>query len=78
MPAPWVAGAQGRILGEIHGQQTVNVLNFGTNSAIADQGALDPPVEFPPHPLKVGSPRPFGLVVGVADVVTDGAPFSAD
>lgn len=41
MPAPWVAGAQARIHGEIHGQQTVNVLNFGTNSAILDGPALD-------------------------------------
>lgn len=41
MPAPWVAGAQGRVIGEIHGQQTVNVLHFATNSAIADQGSLD-------------------------------------
>jgi hypothetical protein len=41
MPAPWVAGAQARIIGELHGQQTVNVLHFGTNSAIADQAALD-------------------------------------
>jgi len=41
MAAPWVAGAQGRIIGELHGQQTVNVLHFGTNSAIADEGALD-------------------------------------
>ena len=44
----------------------------------ADQGALDPPVEFSPHSLKVGPPGPFGLVVGMADVVTDGAPFLAD
>lgn len=41
MAAPWVAGAQCRIHGTLHGQQTVNVLNFGTNSAILDQGALD-------------------------------------
>lgn len=41
MPAPWVAGAQARIVGEIHGSQTVNVFHFGTNSAIADQGQLD-------------------------------------
>jgi len=41
MAAPWVAGAQARIVGEIHGQQTVNVMHFGTNFAIADQGALD-------------------------------------
>lgn len=41
MPAPWVAGAQCRIHGTLHGQQTVNVLNFGTNSAILDGPALD-------------------------------------
>lgn len=41
MPAPWVAGAQARIIGEIHGQQTVNVMHFATNDQIADEGALD-------------------------------------
>lgn len=41
MAAPWVAGAQARIIGEIHGQQTVNVMHFATNSAISDGGALD-------------------------------------
>lgn len=41
MAAPWVAGAQARIIGEIHGQQTVNVMHFATNDAIEDQGALD-------------------------------------
>lgn len=41
MAAPWVAGAQARIHGELHGQQTVNVLNFATNSSILDGGALD-------------------------------------
>lgn len=41
MPAPWSAGAQARIIGEIHGQQTVNVIHFATNTAIADAGALD-------------------------------------
>lgn len=41
MPAPWTAGAQARIIGEIHGQQTVNVMHFATNSAIFDEGALD-------------------------------------
>lgn len=41
MAAPWVAGAQGRIIGEIHGQQTVNVMHFATNDQIADEGALD-------------------------------------
>lgn len=34
MPAPWTAHAQGRIHGEIHGQQTVNVMNFATNSSL--------------------------------------------
>lgn len=41
MAAPWVAGAQARIIGEIHGQQTVNVMHFATNDAIEDQGSLD-------------------------------------
>jgi len=41
MPAPWVAVAQARIIGEIHGQQTVNVFHFATNAQIADEGALD-------------------------------------
>lgn len=41
MAAPWVAGAQARIHGELHGQQTVNVLNFATNSSILDGPALD-------------------------------------
>lgn len=41
MAAPWVAGAQARIHGTLHGQQTVNVLNFGTNSSILDGPALD-------------------------------------
>lgn len=41
MPAPWVAGAQGRIIGEIHGQQTVNVMHFATNDQIADPASLD-------------------------------------
>lgn len=34
MPAPWNAHAVARIKGEIHGQQTVNVLHFGTNTAL--------------------------------------------
>lgn len=41
MPAPWVAGAQARIIGEIHGSQTVNVMNFATNDQIVDEEALD-------------------------------------
>jgi len=41
MPAPWVAGAQARIIGEIHGQETVNVMHFATNAQIQDQGQLD-------------------------------------
>lgn len=41
MPAPWVAVAQGRIVGEIHGQQTVNVIHFATNDLISDPGTLD-------------------------------------
>jgi hypothetical protein len=36
MPAPWVGLAQVRIVGEIHGQQTVNVFHMGTNLAELD------------------------------------------
>lgn len=41
MPAPWAAGAQARIIGTIHGQQTVNVLHFATNDNIDDPETLD-------------------------------------
>ena len=41
MPAPWGAGAQARIKGHVHGQQTLNVLHFATNEEILDAGALD-------------------------------------
>lgn len=41
MPAPWAAGAQARIVGQIHGQETVNVLHFATNTVVNDQGSLD-------------------------------------
>lgn len=41
MAAPWAAGAEARIIGEIHGQQTVNVLHFATNTVVNDQGTLD-------------------------------------
>jgi len=43
MPAPWAAHAIGTIHGEIHGQETVNVLHFATNASITDQPY--------PHPL---------------------------
>jgi hypothetical protein len=41
MAAPWVAGAQARIIGQLHGQETVNVLHFATNDEILDQDSLD-------------------------------------
>lgn len=41
MPAPWVAGAQGRIIGELHGSRVYNVMHFGTNDQILDEGQLD-------------------------------------
>jgi len=41
MPAPYVAHAQARIIGELHGQQTINVLHFVTHTEIADEGELD-------------------------------------
>lgn len=39
MPAPWARGAQVRIIGEIHGTQTNNVLNLATNQVINDNPA---------------------------------------
>lgn len=36
MAAPWSHGAQVRIIGNLHGQNTVNVLNFATNTVIND------------------------------------------
>jgi hypothetical protein len=45
MPAPWNAHLVARIMGEIHGQETVNVLHFATNTNITDQP--------PPHPLLI-------------------------
>lgn len=43
MAAPWALGARVRIMGEIHGQQTVNVLHFASNTAEFDVA--------PPSPL---------------------------
>lgn len=37
----WAHGAQARIVGRIHGQQTVNVFHFGTDLTANDAGALD-------------------------------------
>lgn len=34
MPAPWNAHAIAKLQGEIHGQQTINVWHFATNSAL--------------------------------------------
>jgi len=42
MAAPWTGGAELRIIGEIHGSETVNVLHFGTNTVINDaQSQID-------------------------------------
>lgn len=43
MPPPWAAHGIGRIHGELHGQETVNVLHFATNTVVSDVP--------PPHPL---------------------------
>lgn len=37
----WVAGAEARIIGRIHGQDCINVFHFGTNNEILDQTGLD-------------------------------------
>ncbi len=41
MPAPWVGGAQVRIVGSLHGSETNNVFNLATNDNINDPGTLD-------------------------------------
>lgn len=41
MPAPWARGAQCRIIGELHGQTTVNVLHFATNTVVNDGPDFD-------------------------------------
>lgn len=55
MPAPWATGAQLRIHGKIHGQTTINVLHFATNTAEIDVQ--------PPSPLLVA------LLAAVVDCV---------
>jgi hypothetical protein len=41
MPAPYSVGARLRIIGECHGQTTVNVLHFGSHDIVNDAGALN-------------------------------------
>jgi len=41
MPAPWSAGAECRIVGSLHGVETVNVWHFATNEVINDDPSLD-------------------------------------
>lgn len=55
MAAPWAAGAQARIAGTLHGQQTMNVLHFATNTVVDDAT--------PPSPLLIA------LVEAIVDCV---------
>lgn len=57
MPAPWAAGAQARIAGTLHGQQTMNVLHFATNTVVDDAT--------PPSPLLVS------LVTAIVECVIE-------
>jgi hypothetical protein len=41
MAAPWARGAVVRIVGKIHGQETVNVLHLATNTVVDDGPNLD-------------------------------------
>lgn len=41
MAAPWARGAICRIVGRIHGQETVNVFHFATNTVVNDGPDLD-------------------------------------
>lgn len=57
MAAPWSLGAQVRIVGRLHGQQTMNVLHFATNEVESDVA--------PPSPLLVA------LLAAVAECVIE-------
>lgn len=41
MAAPWARGAEGRIVGKLHGQDCINVFHFATNNVVNDGGPLD-------------------------------------
>src|SRR5690242_9991744 len=41
MAAPWAAGAECRIVGNLHGSQCINVFHFATNTVINDDDNLD-------------------------------------
>lgn len=41
MSAPWARGARLRIVGRMHGSQTVNVIHFATNTVVNDGANLD-------------------------------------
>lgn len=41
MAQPWAAGCRVRLLGKIHGQDTVNVIHFATNTVINDPAQRD-------------------------------------
>jgi len=41
MPPPYTAHAECRIVGELHGQETINVLHFATHTVVNDPGSLD-------------------------------------
>jgi hypothetical protein len=41
MAAPWAAGAEARIVGQLHGQDCINVLHFATNQEVLDQAGID-------------------------------------
>lgn len=41
MPAPWARGAEVRVVGQLHGQQCINVWHFATNTVVLDGQPLD-------------------------------------
>jgi hypothetical protein len=50
----------------------------GMNTIRANQSALNLSIKIGSNSLQIGTPRAFGLIVGVTDVVANGAAFSAD
>lgn len=41
MPAPWIAGAELRVVGKLHDEDCINVWHFATNEEIFDGSQLD-------------------------------------
>lgn len=50
----------------------------GMNTIRANESALNLPIKISPHSLEIGTPRALRLVIGVTDVVANGAALAAN